>query len=73
MELEESVISLKFAPLTRSIRVTNIPQKTSRDAIKYKFNNPKIGGGKVSDVRMEKNNAVAKVCFEESSGIFCLL
>ncbi|XP_028391015.1 protein mono-ADP-ribosyltransferase PARP14-like [Dendronephthya gigantea] len=67
LELEESVISLEFAPLTRSIRVTNIPQDTSRDAIKYKFKNPKIGGGRVTDVKMDEKNGVAIVGFEESS------
>ncbi|XP_028411312.1 uncharacterized protein LOC114533887 isoform X2 [Dendronephthya gigantea] len=72
-ELEESIISLEFAPLTKSIRVSNIPEETTSDSIKYKFSNPKIGGGTVTDITLDENNGVANVYFKESSVVSALV
>ena len=66
--LDGSIISLEFAPLTKGIRISNIPQDTSPDDIKVIFSNPKIGGGKVTDVMLHRNNGVASVYFDKSSG-----
>ena len=67
-KLDGSIISLEFAPLTKGIKISNIPPDTSSDDIKYKFSNPKIGGGKVTDIMLDKNNGVASVYFEKFSG-----
>ena len=67
-KLDNSIVSLEFAPLTKGIRVSNISQGTSLDDIKFKFSNRKIGGGKVTDMMLDRNNGVASVYFEESSG-----
>ena len=67
-KLDGSIISLEFAPLTKGIKISNIPPDTSSDDIKYKFSNPKIGGGEVTDIMLDKNNGVASVYFEKSSG-----
>ena len=67
-KLDGSIISLEFAPLTKGIKISNIPPDTRVDDIKYKFSNPKIGGGKVTDIMLDKNNGVASVYFEKSSG-----
>ena len=74
MKLEGFIIALEFAPLTKGIRVSNIPQGTTPDAIKFKFSNPKYGGSKVVEVILDTNNGLANVYFEKSSGIdpaFC--
>ena len=68
MKLDGSIISFEFAPLTKSIKISNIAQGTSPDDIKFKFSNQKIGGGKVTDIMLDKNNGVASVCFEKCSG-----
>ena len=68
MTLDGSKISLEFAPLTKGIKISNLPQDTSPDHIKLKFSNPKIGGGKVTDIMLDKNNGVAGVHFQKSSG-----
>ena len=62
------MISLEFAPLTKGIKICNIPQDTSFDAIKYKFSNSKIGGGKVTDIMLDRNNEIANVYFQKTSG-----
>ena len=69
IKLEGSIISMEFAPLTKGIRVTNIPEETTLDSIKFRFSNPKIGGGKVTDIMLDENYGVANVYFEKSSGI----
>ena len=68
MKLNGSIISLEFAPLTKGIKISNIPQDSSPDDIKFKFANPKIGGDKVTDMMLDRNNGVASVYFEKSSG-----
>ena len=68
MTLGGSTISLEFAPLTKCIKISNLPQDTNRDDIKFKFSNPKLGGGKVTNIKFDKNNGVASVYFEKSSG-----
>ena len=68
LELEEFVVSLEFAPLTKRIKISNIPQYVSYDSIKYKFSNPKTGGGKVKDMMLDTSNGVATVYFAKSSG-----
>ena len=67
MKLDGFKISLEFAPLTKGIKISNIPQDTTTDDIKFKFSNKKIGGGKVMDM-LHKKNGVANVYFEKSSG-----
>ena len=69
MKLDGSIISLEFAPLTKGIKISNIPQGTSSDDIMYKFSNPKFGGGQVTNVTLDKENGVANVYFEKSSGV----
>ncbi len=74
-KLNNSIVSLECAPLTKGIRVSNIPQGTSSDDIKFKFSNRKIGGSKVTDMMVGRNNGVASVYFEDSSGrnkAYCL-
>ena len=68
-KLEGSIITMEFAPLTKGIRISNIPPETTTDSIKFKFSNPKIGGGKVTDIMLDRNDGVANVYFEKSSGI----
>ena len=68
MKLDGFKISLEFAPLTKGIKISNIPQDTTTDDIKFKFSNKKIGGGKVMDIMLHKENGVANVYFEKSSG-----
>ena len=68
MTLDKSIISLEFPLLTKGIKISNIPQDTSPDDIKFRFSNPKIGGGKVTDILLDRNNGVASVYFEKSSG-----
>lgn len=68
MELGGSIISFEFAPLTKVIKISNIPEDTSDEDIKYKFSNPKFGGGKVTDILLDNKNGVARVHFEKSSG-----
>jgi hypothetical protein len=70
MKLDGSVISLEFAPLTKGIRISNIPPETSSDDMRFKFSNKKIGGGPITDMMLDKKNGVANVYFEKSSGIF---
>ena len=67
--LEEFAVSLEFAPLTNALRISNIPQGTSSDAIKFRFSNRKAGGNKVCDMKLDKDNGIAIVYFEEPSGI----
>ena len=69
IKLNGSIISMEFPPLTTSLRISNIPQETTSDSIKFKFSNPKIGGGKVTEIMLDENNGVANVYFEKSSGI----
>ena len=68
MELGGSILSFEFAPLTKVIKVSNIPEDISDEDIKYKFSNPKSGGGKVTDILLDNKNGVARVYFEKSSG-----
>ena len=68
VKLDGCIISLEFAPLTKGIKVSNIAQGTSPDDIKFKFSNPKIGGGKVTDIVLNRNSGVANVYFEKCSG-----
>ena len=67
-KLDGSIISLEFPPLTKGIKIYNIPPDATPDDIKFKFSNPKIGGGKVRDMMLDRNNGIANVYFEESSG-----
>ena len=69
MKLDGSIISLEFAPLTKGIRIGNIPPGTSSDDIKYKFSSRKICGGQVTEVKLDKKSGVANVYFEKSSGM----
>ena len=69
MKLDGSIISLEFAPLTKGIRISNIPPETSSDDIRFKFSNPKSGGGQVTDMMLDKRNGIANVYFEKCSGI----
>jgi hypothetical protein len=69
MKLAGSIISLEVAPLTKGIKVRNIPPGTSSDDIRYKFSNKKIGGGQVTDMMLDKRNGVANVYFEKTSGM----
>lgn len=69
LRLEGAIISLEFAPLTKSIRVCNIPQGTTSDSVRFKFSNKRFGGGKVTSMILDKKNGVADICFEKSSGI----
>ena len=69
MTLDGSIISLEFAPMTKGIRVSKIPRATSSDDIRYKFSNPKTGGGEMTDMMLNKEDGVANVSFEKSSGI----
>ena len=71
--LESFPVSLEFAPLSKGIRIINIPQQASLDAIRFKFSNPKVGGGKVTDIMFDKDNGVANIYFESYSGIIVLL
>ena len=68
MKLDGSIISFEFAPLAKSIKISNIAQGTSPDDIKFKFANQKIGGGKVTDITLDKSNGVAIIYFEKASG-----
>ena len=68
MKLDGAIISLEFPLLTKGIKISNIPQDTSPDDIKFKFSNPKIGGGKVTDIMLDRNGGVANVYFEKCSG-----
>ncbi|XP_028411310.1 uncharacterized protein LOC114533885 isoform X2 [Dendronephthya gigantea] len=72
-KLDGSEISLEFAPFTKGIRVNNIPQKTTPDSIKFKFSNPNIGGGTVTDIMLDRNNGVANVYFEQNSVVSALV
>ena len=45
-----------------------MPPDTSSDDIKFKFANKKIGGGKVTDIMLDRHNGVASIYFEKSSG-----
>ena len=67
-ELEGFVVSLEFAPLTKGIMISNIPPDTSYDAMRFKFSNPKIGGGKVTQIMLDTSNGMAVIYFEKSSG-----
>lgn len=67
--MEGFVVSLEFAPLTKAIRISNVPQGISSDAIKFKFSNPKAGGNKVANMKLDGDNGVAIIYFEEPSGI----
>ncbi|CAB4032729.1 Hypothetical predicted protein, partial [Paramuricea clavata] len=67
MKLASSIISLEFAPLTKGIKISNIPPETWSDDIRYKFSNKKIGGGQVTDMMMDKRNGVANIYFEKTS------
>ena len=69
-ELEGFVVSLEFAPLTKAVRISSIPQGTSSDAIKFRFSNPKTGGSKVVNMRFDGDNRVAIIYFEKPSGIY---
>jgi hypothetical protein len=69
MKLDGSIISLECAPLTKCIKISNIPPGTTSDDIRFKFSNPKVGGGQVMDMMFDKENGVANVYFEESSGM----
>ena len=70
-KLDGSAISLEFAPLTKGIKISNIPNGSSPDDIKFKFSNPKVGGGKVTDMMLDRNNGIANVYFEKPSGNLC--
>ena len=67
-ELEGFVVSLEFAPLTKGIMISNIPPDTSYDAMRFKFSNPKIGGGKVTQINLDTSNGMPIIYFEEFSG-----
>ena len=69
MKLDDFIISLELAPLTKRIKISNIPLGTTSDDIRFKFSNPKIGGGQVMDMMFDKENGVATVYFEKSSGM----
>ncbi|XP_046856473.1 protein mono-ADP-ribosyltransferase PARP9-like isoform X2 [Xenia sp. Carnegie-2017] len=60
-------VSLKFAPLTKGIRVKKIPKTTTKDDVKYKFLNHRFGGGEVTNMDYDQNNGIAKLFFESSS------
>ena len=68
--LEGFVVALQFAPVTKAMRISNIPQGTSSDAIKFRFSNPKTGGSEVVNMRFDGNTGVAIIYFEEPSGIY---
>ncbi|CAB3992453.1 poly [ADP-ribose] polymerase 14-like isoform X2 [Paramuricea clavata] len=67
MKLDGSIISLEFAPLTKGIRISNIPRGTRLDYIRFIFSNTRIGGGPVTDMMLDRRNGVANVYFEKMS------
>ena len=67
-ELEGFVVSLEYAPLTKGIMISNIPPDTSSDAMRFKFSNPKIGGGKVTRIMLDTSNGMAVIYFKKYSG-----
>ena len=67
MELDGSIIFLEFAPLTKRIKVSNIPAGTSKDDVMYKFQS-RIPGDQVKNVELDEKRRVADVYFENSSG-----
>jgi hypothetical protein len=69
MKLDGSIISLEFAPLTKGIRISNIPQGPFLDDIRRIFSNKSIGGDPVTDMMLDTKNGVANVYFEKTSGI----
>ena len=66
--LDGSIISLEFASRTKGIKISNIPPDRSLDDIKLRFSNLIIGGGKVTDIMLDRNNGAANVYFEKFSG-----
>ncbi|XP_046838994.1 uncharacterized protein LOC124433277 [Xenia sp. Carnegie-2017] len=67
LTLEGRSVSLKFAPLTKGIRVKKIPKNTTKDDVKYKFLNHRFGGGEVINMDYDQNNGIAELFFESSS------
>ncbi|XP_028405587.1 uncharacterized protein LOC114528176 isoform X2 [Dendronephthya gigantea] len=68
MELDGSVISLEFAPLTNHMRVSNIPEGTSKDDVMYKFQS-RIPGDQVTNVELDEKKRIADVHFENCSAV----
>jgi hypothetical protein len=69
MKLDGSIISLEFAPLSKGITITNIPQGTCFEDIRFKFSNKNIGGDQVTDMMLDRTNGIANVYFEKTSGM----
>ncbi|CAB4044913.1 Hypothetical predicted protein, partial [Paramuricea clavata] len=67
MKLDGSIISLEFAPLTKGIRISNIPQGPFLDDIRRIFSNKSIGGDPITDMMLDTKNGIANVYFEKTS------
>lgn len=67
--LDDSKISIKFAPPTSAVRIRQLPASFSEDAILCKFENEKNGGGAVSDKTFNKEKGEAIIFFKDPSGI----
>ncbi|KAI8490328.1 positive regulation of interleukin-4-mediated signaling pathway, partial [Branchiostoma belcheri] len=69
-ELEQQTISAEKVHVTDCIQVTEIPPKTSKDNLRYYFDNTKrSGGGSVADVQLDKDRGTALVSFDDHTVI----
>ncbi|XP_046856440.1 uncharacterized protein LOC124449537 isoform X2 [Xenia sp. Carnegie-2017] len=63
------LVSFKFAPLTKGIKVKKIPKNANSEDVKYKFSNRKTGGDEVTNMEFDQNNGIAKIFLISSSAV----
>ena len=69
-KLDGKMLSLEKVPVCHCVLVTGLNRKnTTKDAVFYYFENPRNGGGDVSNVELNIKEGWALVSFEDSQGI----
>ena len=69
-KLEGNLLTLERVPVCHCVQVTGLnKENTTKDAVLYYFENPKNGGGNVTDVEIRTDEGWALVCFEDPQGI----
>jgi len=68
--LDGGQLSIEQVPVCNCVKVTGLNREnTTQDAVLYYFENPKNGGGDVTDVELKIKEGWAVVHYEDPEGI----
>ena len=66
--LDDNILAVEKVPICHCVQVMGLNRETTKDAVFYYFDNPKKGGGDVSNVEINTDEGWALVYFEEPQG-----